>query len=101
MSNAQFGLILLSLGIVYGLENKITKYINDNFIIDKFENFRITNKHISYLLFIILSITLVVGMLSGDKIVNSNYGNVSDGFENVKPKDMDRPNPLFDIDTYW
>jgi hypothetical protein len=46
-------------------------------------------------------ITLFLGMLGGNKIGKQKYGNVSDGFEKVRPKDLDRPNPLFDIDTYW
>jgi len=99
MSNTQFGLILLILGILYGFKDKITYKINQ-YIFQDTKNSYFKSIYLSYTLFFILLISLVIGMLSGQKTVKK-YGNVSDGFEKVRPKNMDRPNPLFDIDTYW
>jgi hypothetical protein len=99
VSNGLFGIVLVILGIFYGLKDYITDFLNKTFF-NQFDNITFKSEYLSYLLFALLMATLVFGMLSGDKIVQ-NYGNVSAGFENLKPSDRDRPNPLFDIDTYW
>ncbi len=99
MSETNFAFILLLLSLAYGFKSKITKIINQIFF-KNYDNFELKSKYISYLLFIILIFVLVFGMMLGTK-TEKTYGNVSEGFKKVRTKGEDRPNPLFDIDTYW
>ncbi len=98
MSESQFLLILLILGLIYGFENKITSYINKKFFEDI--DFKLNSKYLSYILALILALTLVFGMLLGTK-TKKTFSNVSQGFEKARSPGEDRPHPLFDIDTYW
>jgi len=100
VGNGNFALALITLGLLYILREQISMLIN-NIFFENYENIKFKSIYLSYLLFFLLSITLVAGMMMGKKIVRKNFGNVSDGFKKLKPSDKDRPHPWFDIDTYW
>ena len=97
MTVSQFLFILLLLGITYGFKDKITKLINQT-LLQNSDNFKIKSIYISYFISILLFLTLILGMLVGSS-TKEKFGNVDEGVQKVKNKD--RPNPLFDIDTYW
>jgi hypothetical protein len=99
MNNTQFVLILLILAIIYSLKDYITDKINQ-YIFPNTKKIHFKSIYLSYILFFILLISLVLGMQNSQQTVKK-YSNVSDGFKKIRSKDKDRPNPLFDIDTYW
>ncbi len=98
MSETQFLVILIILGIIYGFENKVTAFLNKKFF--KNSDFKLNSVYMSYILALILALTLVFGMLLGTK-TKKTFKNVSQGFEKIRAKDDGRPHPMFDIDTYW
>ncbi len=99
MSESLFGVVLIVLGIIYGLKDYVTNLINEE--LEKNDSsFKLKSEYVSYLLFIVLAVTLVFGMMLGTK-TKTTFDNVSSGFEKVRAKDDGRPHPLFDIDTYW
>jgi hypothetical protein len=77
------------------LRFKITNLINENFSL----NSKFQSEWIVYALTVFFIIVIAMGMLMDN--TKSKYGQVSEGFQNLKPKKDTRPNPLFDINTYW
>lgn len=99
MNESLFGILLVVLGVTYGLKDTIVNLLNKLFFTQK-DGFKIQSLHITYILMFILALVLAVGMTMGQEVQRKTYGNVSDGFEKMRNPD-DKPNPLFDIDTYW
>ena len=99
MSESLFATLLIILALLYGFKKQITKFINVILLQDK-TNTTFKSVYLSFTLFILMFVVLIYGMLYGTK-VKTKFSNVSQGFEKIKPKNSDRPNPLFDIDTYW
>ncbi|MEA3498130.1 MAG: hypothetical protein U9R16_03625 [Campylobacterota bacterium] len=93
MSGLAFIISIAILLIIFILRFKITNFINESF------NFNFQSEWIVYILTIIFIIVIAMGMLMDD--TKKKYGEVSEGFKNLKPKQDDRPNPMFDINTYW
>ncbi len=98
MNESLFGTILIIIIVSYGFTGFIVRLVNRN-IFTTDDGFKLKNKHLNYFLFFLMLITLVMGMLLGTK-TKTTYSNVSEGFDKIRHKD-DRPNPYFDIDTYW
>ncbi|MEA3553192.1 MAG: hypothetical protein U9R39_02185 [Campylobacterota bacterium] len=93
MSGLAFSISLLVILVVLLLRFKIVNFINKNFDVD------FQSEWIVYFLTIIFIMVIAMGMLLDD--TKNKYGQVSEGFKNLKPKQEDRPNPMFDINTYW
>jgi hypothetical protein len=93
MTNWQFGSTLILLGLLYGFNKQIIDLLNEKLSFD----FKFKTTHLNYVLFVILTITIIIGMKGGTK----NHINVSKGVKNLNPSGNSRPHPLFDIDTYW
>ena len=90
-----FNLFILSLTVIIILlliRFKIVKLINKNFDTD------FQSEWIVYFLTIAFIVVIAMGMLLDD---TSSPNKLSDGFKNMKPSSNDRPNPMFDINTYW
>jgi len=61
----------------------------------------ITKANINQLLTIILIVVVLIAGLNPTS-TKSKYSSISQNFENIRtPEAQRRPNPLFDIDTYW
>ena len=92
MSSLVFSLsLIIILGILL-LRFKIVNFINKNFDID------FQSEWIVYFLTIIFIVVIAMGMLLDDK---SRKNKLSDGFKNITPTQSNKPNPMFDINTYW
>ena len=92
MSSLVFSLsLIIILGILL-LRFKIVNFINKNFDID------FQSEWIVYFLTIIFIVVIAMGMLLDDK---STKNKLSDGFKNITPTQSNKPNPMFDINTYW
>jgi hypothetical protein len=83
--------LIIILGILL-LRFKIVNFINKNFDID------FQSEWIVYFLTIIFIVVIAMGMLLDDK---STKNKLSDGFKNITPTQSNKPNPMFDINTYW
>ena len=99
MNEALFGLLLLSSILIYVTRSYTATKLNNILEVNN-SHFKIKKIYISYFAFILLIIILIIGMASGTK-TKKTFKNVSSGFEKVRAKDDGRPNPMFDIDTYW
>jgi len=61
----------------------------------------ITKANINQLLTLVLVIVVLIAGLDPTN-TKSKYSDISQNFENIRtPAAQKRPNPLFDIDTYW
>ncbi len=97
MSETAFAFSLILLGIGFGLKSALTNWLNKTLSL----GFKIKESYFSYFLMVLLILVIVLGMFFGTS-VKKKYSNVSDGFEKARgTSDKNRPNPLFDIDTYW
>ncbi len=99
MNESLFGILLVVLGVTYGFRNKITTLLN-KLIFTQDDEFKLERQHLTYFLMFLFAIVLALGMTMGKDVQRKTYGNISDGFEKVRNPD-DKPNPLFDINTYW
>jgi branched-subunit amino acid permease len=90
-----FVLIFLILAGFY-YNHVIQSYIN------RFELLKnITKAHINQLLTIILVIIVLIAGLTPNA-TKQKYSSISNNFDNIRtPEAQRRPNPMFDIDTYW
>jgi len=95
--NATLFFILIFLIILgYSYNHVILKYIQKVELLKK-----ITKSNINQLLTIILVIVVLIAGLDPTN-TKSKYSGISQNFENIRtPEAQRRPNPLFDIDTYW
>ena len=92
MSSLVFSLSLIIIFAILLLRFKIVNFINKNFDID------FQSEWIVYFLTIIFIVVIAMGMLLDDK---STKNKLSDGFKNITPTQSNKPNPMFDINTYW
>jgi len=71
-------------------------------IVQKIEIFKnITKGNINQLLTLILVIVVLIAGLDPTN-TKKKYSGISQNFENIRtPDTQKRPNPYFDIDTYW
>ena len=86
--------ILIILGFTFN--HILLKFVNT---IEPLKN--ITKTHINqFLTVILITIILIAGFSpSGTK---KKYSSISQNFESMRtPAQVQRPNPLFDINTYW
>lgn len=90
MSLLAFSLSLIIILTVLLLRFKIVALINKNFDID------FQSEWLVYFLTIVFIIVIAMGMLFDD-----STNKLSEGFKNMKPSQSDKPNPMFDINTYW
>ena len=95
--NATLFFVLLFLIILgYSYNHILLKYTK------KIELFKNTTKNnINQLLTIILVIVVLIAGLDPTN-TKKKYSGISQNFENIRTPDIKkRPNPYFDIDTYW
>jgi Na+-driven multidrug efflux pump len=92
MTKGTFILSVLFIGFMYIYRGSIAKMFLSI-------GLEIKQVYISYFLFIALMVVLVFGMLT-TSTVHQDYSNVTQGMEKLQ-KQNERPNPWFDIDTYW
>jgi uncharacterized membrane protein YhaH (DUF805 family) len=95
MTETSFALSLIILLLIFLMRFKITEFLNENLKV----NFKFQSEWVVYFITITFMVVVIVGMLLDD--TKNKYGEVSEGFKNLKPKQDTRPNPLFDINTYW
>jgi len=97
MSDIQFGFALVISVIIYNFKTQIILFLN--ILLERYNiSLRLKDELFNYLLAVVLALVLGFGMLSG---VKQKGGDVTDGFDNMQGFGNNRPNPLFDIDTYW
>ena len=92
MSALVFSLSLIIIVAILLLRFKIVNFINKNFNVD------FQSEWIVYFLTIVFMIVIAMGMLLDD---TSTKNKLSDGFKKITPSQSNRPNPMFDINTYW
>ncbi len=84
---------LVVLLVIFFLRDKTSNIINDKLNL----SFKFQSEWIVYLVSILLIITISLGML----LDTQTEGALSKGFSSMEPSAKQRPNPLFDINTYW
>ena len=95
MSNSLFFILLVLIGLGFYFNETILKYIHRSELLNI-----IKKSHLNILFTIILVLVILIGALnsSGKK----KYSTISQNFDNIRtPASQKRPNPMFDIDTYW
>lgn len=95
MNITSFLLSLSILVIIFLMRKEIVSIINKKF------NLQIGSEIIVYIISIFFIIIIGVGMLrDGTK---EKYSDIGEGIKSLDPQNDEkaRPNPLFDIDTYW
>jgi len=92
LTSLVFSLSLIIILVILLLRFKIVNFINKNFDVD------FQSEWIVYFLTIVFIVVIAMGMLLDDK---STKNKLSDGFKNITPKQSNKPNPMFDINTYW
>ena len=93
MTGLVFSISIAIILAIFLLRFKITTFINESF------DFKFQSEWIVYILSIVFIIIISMGMLMDE--TKDKYSDVSEGFKNLKPKQDDKPNPVFDINTYW
>jgi uncharacterized membrane protein len=96
MNNILFFILLFLIILGYSYNSTIVYYLSQ---IEVFKN--ITKANINQILTVILVIVVLIAGLdpSGTK---NKYSNISQNFDSIRtPAAQKRPNPMFDIDTYW
>ena len=94
MTEWQFFISLIIISVIFAFRNKIVIFINLHLLLKANIKARLHRDYISYLCFISLIAVLIFGVLTGSNN-ERQFGNVQDGFKNIKPSD--KPHPLFDI----
>ena len=95
--NATLFFVLLFLIILgYSYNHILLKFIQKIELLKS-----ITKANINQLLTLVLVIVVLIAGLDPTN-TKSKYSDISQNFENIRtPAAQRRPNPLFDIDTYW
>ena len=87
--------ILFIIILILLFRKKVLKEINK---INYLKNLSVEN-FILYLIFLFF-LTILIGVMNPEK-TKKKYDNISENFDNLrKPDDVERPNPMFDINTY-
>jgi predicted negative regulator of RcsB-dependent stress response len=96
MSAGLFFTLIVLIILGYSYNHILVKIINN---IETLKN--ITKTHINQILTIILiSIILIAGFAPNS--TKKKFSSISKNYENIRtPASQKRPNPLFDINTYW
>ena len=93
MTPTVFVASLTILLVIFFLRKKMTNGINSYFDL----SIKFQSEWIVYVVFVLLVVVISLGMLLDTK----TEGALSKGFSNMEPSVNQRPNPLFDINTYW
>ena len=95
MTDMSFVLSIIILTLIFLVRMKIVEMINNNFNLKT----KVESEWVVYFITFAFIIVIIAGMLlDGTK---KKYSSVSDGFEKIQSRPNDRPNPMFDINTYW
>jgi len=95
MTGISFVLSIIILTIIFLVRIKIVEMINNNFNLKT----KVESEWVVYFIVFVFIIVIIAGMLlDGTK---KKYGDVSAGFEKIQSRPNDRPNPMFDVNTYW
>lgn len=92
MNEVLFGLSIAFIAIVFISRHKIVDYFSYNL------NIRIESEVIVYFLTILLICVVLAGMLLDN--TKEKYSQISQDYENLKPKEDKRPHRYFDVNTY-
>jgi predicted PurR-regulated permease PerM len=90
-----FIVILVLIALIFILKNPITDFINQIFFRDPY-GFNLKSLHITYLLVVLLAITIVGGMIIGTQD-EDRFKNVSKDFTRTQSQDNNGANPMFDV----
>jgi len=95
MTNLSFALSFAILVIIFLLRLKITDIINESYK----PKTTFQSEWIVYILSVLFVALILMGMLMDN--TTQKYSDLSNGFEKLQSRPNDRPNPMFDINTYW
>jgi multisubunit Na+/H+ antiporter MnhB subunit len=94
--NSIFIAVLVLIALIFVLKNPITDFINQIFFRDPY-GFNLKSRHITYLVILLIAITIVGGMIVGTQD-EDRFKNVSKDFNRTQPQSDDgRTNPMFDV----
>jgi len=92
MKELLFFAFLAIIIIIFFKRVKVLDFLLYNF------NISISNNTLLVILTFFLTLLLVAGMLFDN--TKEKYGNISENYDNLKPKEDKRPHRYFDVNTY-
>jgi hypothetical protein len=96
MSASLFFVLIFLILAGYYYNHILQRYISQ---IELFKN--ITKANINQILTVILVVVVLIAGLA-PTATKQKYSSISNNFDNLRtPAAQKRPNPMFDIDTYW